>query len=72
MNLAERELIDLRARRVQARRNIDRAMWLVPDAIDRRRFVECQIQFLRGSERKWQELHLLLRRRLPAPPVRLR
>jgi hypothetical protein len=72
VNLFERELSELRAQRVRARRNIDQAMWLVPDAIDRRRFVECQIQFLNGSERRLQELHLLLGRRLPGPPVRLR
>jgi hypothetical protein len=72
MNLFERELSELRARRVQARRNIERAFLLVCDAIDRRRFVESQIMFLNGSERRWQELHLLLRRPLPGPPVRLR
>jgi hypothetical protein len=72
MNLFERELSDLRARRVQARRNIERAWFLVADAIDRQRFVEHQVRFLRGSERRWQELHALLRRPLPRKPVRLR
>jgi hypothetical protein len=67
-----RELSHLRAQRVQARRNIKRAPWIYPDAIDRRRFVEAQIQFLRGSEHRWQELHLLLGRALPGQPVRLR
>jgi hypothetical protein len=72
VNLFLRELADLRAQRVQARRNIERAMWTHPDAIDRRQFLECQVQFLRGSEKRWQELHALLRRPLPGPPVRLR
>jgi hypothetical protein len=72
VNLFLRELNLLRAQRVQARRNLDRAPWIYPDAIDRRRFVEGQVQFLRGSERRWQELHALLRRPLPGQPVRLR
>jgi hypothetical protein len=72
VNLFLRELADLRAQRVQARRNLERAPWIYPDAIDRRRFLEGQIQFLRASERRWQELHLLLRRPLPGKPVPLR
>jgi hypothetical protein len=72
VNLFQRELNDLRAQRVQARRNIERAPWIYPDAIDRRRFVEVQAQFLRASERRLQELCLLLGRPLPGKPVRLR
>jgi hypothetical protein len=72
MNLFQHELNLLRAQRVQARRNLERAPWIYPDAIDRQRFVEAQTQFLRGSERRWQELHALLRRPLPGKPVRLR
>jgi hypothetical protein len=71
MNMFLRELSDLRARRVQARRNIERAGFLVADAIDRQRFIDHQVRFLRGSEYRWQELHLLLGRRLSGPPVRL-
>jgi hypothetical protein len=72
VNPFQRELADLRAQRVQARRNIERAPWIYPDAIGRRRFVEAQVQFLKGSEKRWQELHALLRRPLPGQPVRLR
>jgi hypothetical protein len=72
VNLFLRELADLRAQRVQARRNLERAPWIYPDAIDRRRFVEAQVQFLRASERRLQELCLLLGRPLPGPPLRLR
>jgi hypothetical protein len=72
MNLFERELSDLRAQRVRARRNIEKAWWLVSDHIDRRRFVESQVRFLNGSERRLQELCLLLGRPLPGKPVRLR
>jgi hypothetical protein len=72
VNLFQRELNHLRAQRVQARKNIERSPWLIADAIDRRRFVEGQVQFLRGSERRWQELHALLRRPLPGKALRLR
>jgi hypothetical protein len=66
------ELNLLRAQRVQARRNLERAPWIYPDAIDRRQFVEAQARFLRHSERRWQELHALLRRPLPRKSMRLR
>jgi hypothetical protein len=72
VNPFERELADLRARRVASRRNIERAPWIFPDPYDRQRFVEGQTQFLRGSERRLQELCLLLGRPLPGKPVRLR
>jgi hypothetical protein len=72
MNLLEQELDRLRAQRVQARRNIERAVWTHPDAIDRRQFVECQTLLLRSTEHRWQTLHLLLGRPLPVPAVRLR
>jgi hypothetical protein len=71
-NLFLHELTDLRAQRVQARRNIERAPWIFPDAIDRRKFVEAQVWFIRSSERRWQELHALLHRPPPTKPVRLR
>jgi hypothetical protein len=67
-----RELNELRAQRVQARRNIERAHLIFPDPLDRRQFVEHQTRLLRGTQRRWQELHLLLGRALPGPAVRLR
>jgi hypothetical protein len=67
----ERRLNELRAQRVGARKAIERAPFTISDFIDRRRFVEMQVQFLRGSERKWEELHCLLGKRLPGPAVKL-
>jgi hypothetical protein len=67
----ERRLNELRAQRVAARRAIERAPWTISDFIDRRRFVEMQVHFLNGSEREWEELHCLLGKRLPGPPVKL-
>jgi hypothetical protein len=67
----ERRLNTLRAQRVAARKAIERAPWAISDFIDRRRFVEMQVWFLNGSEREWEELHALLGKRLPGPPVKL-
>lgn len=72
MNLFERELADLRAQRVQARKNLERAALIFPDPYDRRKFIEGQSTFLRASERRLQELCLLSGRPLPGPPMRLR
>jgi hypothetical protein len=72
VNPFQHELNLLRAQRVQARKNLERAPWIYPDAYERRKFVEGQVQFLRGSERRWQELHALLGRPLPGKPLRLR
>jgi hypothetical protein len=68
----ERRLSDLRAQRVAARKAIEQTRWSnFGDIYDKRRFVEAQQIFLRGSEREWEELHCLLGRHLPGPPVRL-
>jgi hypothetical protein len=72
VNPFQHELNLLRAQRVQARRNLERAPWIYSDPYARRKFVEHQVQFIRGSEKRWQELHVLLRRPLPGQPVRLR
>jgi hypothetical protein len=72
MNLFLRELNVLRAQRVLARKNLDRAALIFPDPYERRQFLEHQAGFLRGSERRWQELHHILGRPLPGKPIRLR
>jgi hypothetical protein len=68
----ERRLHELRSQRVAARKAIERTRGsIIGDSIDKRRFIEMQVHFLRGSEREWAELHALLGKRLPGPPVKL-
>jgi hypothetical protein len=72
MMMLERRLHELRAQRVAARRKIEQIRWCnLGCPIDRRQFIELQEQFLRGTEREWQELHAMLGRHLPTKPVSL-
>jgi hypothetical protein len=78
INLIEREYADLRAYRVGLRRRRDQ---LTQDRIlsPQRRFgldgydhaIAMTEAALRGTERRWAELCLLLRKPLPGPPVKL-
>jgi hypothetical protein len=71
MNL-QRRLDELRSERVAARRAIERLRWSnIGDLYDKRRVIETHQRFLNGSEREWQELHALLGKHLPGPPVKL-
>lgn len=69
----ETELAALRARRVQLRNAIKFRAGPMSggDAIDSRRAQEFCLRELRSTESRWNELHFLLGREPPGPPVKL-
>jgi hypothetical protein len=71
MNLLQREFQDIRARRVAARRAIEKSGVLFSDSIDRAKYVELQRQVLNSTQPRWEEVHALLHKRLPGKPVKL-
>src|SRR5688572_7387016 len=78
MNILEREFNALRSERVSLRKAIER--YQMRATMERQSLygpgghlntiANLEMQ-LRGTERRWQELHLLLGRRIPGPPVKL-
>jgi hypothetical protein len=77
-NLLERELDDLRSHRVALRRRRDRLIFERSCSPQRRYGLDGYDNAivgveaaLRGTERRWQELCLLLRKPLPGPPVKI-
>jgi hypothetical protein len=78
MNIIQREYEMLRGQRVRLRKTIEqyskRACYEQQNLYGVDGHLNCiaglQAQ-LRGTERRWQELHLLLGKRLPGPPVKL-
>jgi hypothetical protein len=76
--LLEREYNELRSRRVNLRRQRERlvqaAAWepqkrYGPDGYNNAiTWTEAE---LRGTQKRWEELHLLLGKRIPGPPVKL-
>jgi hypothetical protein len=78
MNILQREFEDLRSQRVRLRKAIEHYTTranLEPQSrygVDGHlnSIVGLQAQ-LRGTEKRWAELHALLGKRLPGPPVRL-
>ena len=78
MNIIQREYETLRSQRVRLRKAIEhyrqratleRQNLYGPDG-HLNTIANLEMQ-LRGTERRWQELHLLLGRRIPGPPVKL-
>jgi hypothetical protein len=78
VTLLEREYDDLRAHRVALRQRRDRLIFARscspqnrygPDGYDQA--IVMTEADLRGTERRWTELSLLLRKPLPGPPVKL-
>jgi hypothetical protein len=77
-NLIEREYVDLRSHRVALRRQRDHLLQNRILSPQRRYGVEgydnalaLTEAALRGTERRWTELCILLRKPLPGPPVKL-
>ena len=68
-----RELADLRTRRVQLRQLIGKgvAYQAAGDWLDNQRCLEQRKLYLRATEKRWQELHHLLRINPPGPAVKL-
>jgi hypothetical protein len=78
MSIIAREYEDLRAQRVALRRKREHLVEAAGYAPQNRYGVDgydnaiATIEvMLRGTEKRWQELHLLLGKRIPGPPVKL-
>jgi hypothetical protein len=76
--LIEREYVDLRSHRVALRRQRDHLLHARSCSPQRRYGIDGYDQAiamteaaLRGTERRWAELCILLRKPLPGPPVKL-
>jgi hypothetical protein len=69
----ERELDDLRTRRVALRKALRNGPMGVPggDNFDKCRAFDAIAQNLKATDHRWNELHFLLGRELPCGPVKL-
>jgi hypothetical protein len=69
----ERELDDLRTRRVALRKALRNGPMGIPggDNFDKCRAFDAIAQNLKATDHRWNELHFLLGRELPCGPVKL-